>query len=213
MKTQELIRRLAEEAAPVPRHALHRRFAIGLGFGAAAAFAAVASVYGVRPDIATAFATTPMLIKSGLTLSLAVGSGIAALHLAHPEARLTRRSWIIVLPILIGGAIAAVEISSAPQSAWPSMVMGQSAPQCLARVALVSIPLFAGLVWSFRKFAPTDLRAAGAALGGLSGALAAFLYALHCRESAAVFIALWYSLGVVLMALAGAALGPRLLRW
>jgi hypothetical protein len=38
-------------------------------------------------------------------------------------------------------------------------------------------------------------------------------YALACPEASPAFVAVWYSLGVLLTGLLGAALGPRLLRW
>lgn len=213
MKTEDLIRKLGQEATPIRRHALQRRLAIGLAVGVAVAMALVEALYGVRHDLGSAIATTPFLIKAGFTLSLAIGAFFASLHLARPESRPTRWFWLIALPFLLIGATAAAEIAAAPRKDWASMIMGQSAPECLMRIALISIPLLAGLAWSFRRFAPADLRAAGAALGGVSGAIAAFLYALHCTESATVFIALWYSLGVIVTTLAGALLGPRLLRW
>jgi len=38
-------------------------------------------------------------------------------------------------------------------------------------------------------------------------------YALHCTDDSLPFIAVWYGGTIVLCTLAGAALGPRLLRW
>ena len=43
--------------------------------------------------------------------------------------------------------------------------------------------------------------------------LAALAYALACTEPAAPFIAVWYTLGIALCGVLGAALGPKLLRW
>jgi hypothetical protein len=39
------------------------------------------------------------------------------------------------------------------------------------------------------------------------------VYALHCPELAAPFIAIWYVIGMAAPVVLGAALGPRLLRW
>jgi hypothetical protein len=36
---------------------------------------------------------------------------------------------------------------------------------------------------------------------------------LHCPELGAPFIAVWYVIGMFIPALAGALLGPRVLRW
>ena len=80
-------------------------------------------------------------------------------------------------------------------------------------VLALATPIFVGLLWSFRRFAPTRLRAAGAAAGLVAGAWAAAIYGLHCPEASAMFVLTWYSLGIVAAAGAGALLGPRLMRW
>jgi hypothetical protein len=64
-----------------------------------------------------------------------------------------------------------------------------------------------------RGLGPTNLRAAGAIAGLTSGGVGAAVYALHCPESAAPFIVIWYSLGMAAAGALGALLGPRLLRW
>jgi hypothetical protein len=53
----------------------------------------------------------------------------------------------------------------------------------------------------------------GAAAGLLSGAAASLVYALHCPELGAPFLVLWYPLGMLIPAAAGAIAGPALLRW
>jgi hypothetical protein len=77
----------------------------------------------------------------------------------------------------------------------------------------LALPIFAGLLRSFRRLAPTRLRAAGAAAGLAAGAWAAAIYCLHCPEVSALFVLTWYSLGILLATAAGALLGPRLMRW
>src|SRR5690606_10056653 len=54
---------------------------------------------------------------------------------------------------------------------------------------------------------------AGAAAGVLAGGAGAFAYAFHCPELAAPFLAVWYVLGMAMPVVAGALIGPRLLRW
>ena len=85
--------------------------------------------------------------------------------------------------------------------------------QRVAVVFTLALPIFAGLLWSFRRLAPTRLRLTGATAGLAAGAWAATLYCLHCPESSALFVLTWYTLGMGLAAIAGALLGPRLLRW
>jgi len=43
--------------------------------------------------------------------------------------------------------------------------------------------------------------------------VAAVVYAVHCTESAAAFVATWYTFGMLLPALLGLLIGPRVLRW
>jgi hypothetical protein len=93
------------------------------------------------------------------------------------------------------------------------MWLGASWKVCSTNVFLLSVPIFGGLLWSFRRLAPTQLRLAGATAGLTAGAWGATLYCLHCPESSAIFVLTWYTLGMVLAAGAGAMLGPRLLRW
>ena len=46
-----------------------------------------------------------------------------------------------------------------------------------------------------------------------AGGVSAMAYALHCTDDSLPFVAVWYGGTIVLCTLAGAALGPRLLRW
>lgn len=50
-------------------------------------------------------------------------------------------------------------------------------------------------------------------VGSLAGALGALVYALHCPEVQAPFLAVWYLAGMAIPTALGAVLGPRLLRW
>jgi len=92
-------------------------------------------------------------------------------------------------------------------------VLGQSWKICRWLLLILAAPIFIGLLWSFRRLAPTRLRAAGAAAGVAAGAWAATLYCPHCPEVSAIFVLTWYTLGMVLAAGVGALLGPRVLRW
>jgi len=73
---------------------------------------------------------------------------------------------------------------------------------------------FAVIAWAVRRFAaPTDLPRTGALVGLLAGGVSAMGYALHCTDDSLPFVALWYGGTIVLCTMAGALLGPRLLRW
>jgi hypothetical protein len=75
------------------------------------------------------------------------------------------------------------------------------------------VPAFIAVFWALRGLAPTRLRLAGACGGLLAGTIATAAYCVHCPEMQVPFWATWYTLGMLLPTAAGAALGPRLLRW
>jgi hypothetical protein len=80
-------------------------------------------------------------------------------------------------------------------------------------VLALSLPAFAGAVWALRGLAPTRLRLAGFAAGVFAGSLGAFGYSFACPEASAAFVAVWYSVGILLSGLLGAVMGPKLLDW
>ncbi|RZL99605.1 MAG: DUF1109 domain-containing protein, partial [Variovorax sp.] len=84
---------------------------------------------------------------------------------------------------------------------------------CAENIAMLSVPVFLAAIWTLKGLAPVRPALAGAGAGALSGASGAAVYALHCPELAAPFIAIWYVLGMALPVVAGALMGPRLLRW
>jgi hypothetical protein len=92
-------------------------------------------------------------------------------------------------------------------------MMGASSNVCPWRIALLSLPLFAGAFWSLSKLAPTRPIVAGTMAGLLAGAFGAWIYAFHCDESAAPFVVIWYTLGIAAVGALGGALGRFVLRW
>jgi hypothetical protein len=64
-----------------------------------------------------------------------------------------------------------------------------------------------------RTGAPTHLEFAGAAAGLLSGALGAAAYTLACTNDGRPFVAIWYTLAILIMTSLGAIIGRRALAW
>ena len=93
------------------------------------------------------------------------------------------------------------------------MIIGDNWLVCLLSIPLIAIVPFAMIVWAVRRAAPTDLVRAGALAGLVAGGVSASAYALHCTDDSLPFVALWYGGTIALCTIAGAALGPRLLRW
>lgn len=213
METDDLIQSLTRDLAPIPRHVVERRIALGMSGGAILTLAAVALMLGLRPDLAVAMHGFAFWMKWTYTISLGLGAIAETIYLSRPDATRARWLWLLVIPVGLLAAVALSELMRTPVDGWLPLWLGQSWKQCAIRVVMLSAPIFIGLIWAFRQFAPSRLRLTGAVAGLASGACAATLYGLHCPEVSALFVLTWYTLGMALAALGGAVIGPRLLRW
>ena len=213
MNTDQLIESLVKDLEPAPRHAVGRRLAFGLALGAIGTLTVIVLWLGFNPDLDVAVRHYAFWMKWLYTLSLGICAIAATARLARPDSGTLGWLWVMALPVASLAAIGVFEMSRVPSAQWLAMWLGESWSVCSTIVFLLSLPIFGGLLWSFRSLAPTRLRAAGATAGLTAGAWAATLYCLHCPEVSAIFVLTWYTLGIALAALAGAVLGPRLMRW
>lgn len=213
MDRDSLIDALADDLRPVRPGAAGRRLALGLFAGAVLTTLLIGFTIGFNPDLAGAMTRYPFWMKWVYCLSLSLLAIAAVRALARPDGRMPRLLPWLGLPILTLAAIGVAEMLQVPPSRWLAMWLGKSWMVCPWLILAAAMPVFIGLLWSFRRFAPTRLRDAGAAAGLAAGAIGATLYCLHCPEVSAIFVLTWYSLGISLAVGIGAWLGPRVLRW
>jgi hypothetical protein len=213
MKTDELISMLATSAQPVPAHAVGRRFAIALGIGLPAATVVMLVTLGLRPDLAEASTAMAFWMKLAFAACLALAGLVATERLARPGVQVGWAWAALAAPVLALWLAAAIALLGAAPEQRLDLVLGDTWAYCPFNIAMLSVPLFAATFWCMKDLAPTRLALAGASTGLLAGALSALVYALHCPESTAPFVGVWYVLGIAIPTLAGALLGPRLLRW
>jgi len=213
MKTDELIAMLATGAGTVDAGATRRRFALALGFGATATLLLMVALMGVRPDLPR-MALDPMFwAKLAYCAMLATAALAVAARLGRPGARTAGLAGALAMPLLGMWLLAAISLYGTAGAERESLVFGTTWRACAFSIAFLSLPLFGGVLWAMQGLAPTRPALAGAAAGVLSGAAAALIYSLHCPELGAPFLGIWYPLGMVIPAAAGAMIGPRLLRW
>src|ERR1700723_183012 len=208
MKSPQPIETLAKDVPRVAPHTPEMRIGIGIAAGGLVATVFVAAVLGVRPDLRLAMHGFPFWMKWTYTISLGVGAGYTVAQLARPTAGSLRRLWVLLVPVLILMGISIGELAGTPPAKWLAMWLGRSWMICPWLVLMLAAPIFVGLLWSFRKLAPTRLRAAGASAGLAAGGWGASIYCLHCPEASAMFVLTWYSLGIVFAAGTGGLLGP-----
>ncbi|MDQ0251340.1 hypothetical protein J2W22_003404 [Sphingomonas kyeonggiensis] len=213
MNTEDLIAQLSQDVPPVRRRAVGRRLAIGIALGSLVSAVLVALVLGIRPDLGLAMRGATFWMKWSYTFSLAIAAVVMVVQLARPDSARLRWTWLLAIPVTLLAVLGIAELARTPPAEWLAMWLGNSWMVCPWLVLALAMPIFIGLLWSFRRLAPTRLRAAGAAAGLAAGAFAAMVYCIHCPEVSAIFVLTWYSLGILLAASLGALLGPRLLRW
>lgn len=213
MKTDDLVALLARDATPVKRGAIPMRVALLAAIGAIGAFAILAPWIGMRPDLAEAVTGMTFWMKATYTAGLGLAGFALFERLARPGAK-GRLGWVLTGLFAVAiVAIAIYQLMSTPMDQMRAAFMGVSWDKCPWRILVLSVPGLALLLWTMRGYAPTRPMLAGASAGLLAGGVAATIYGLHCEETAAPFVALWYSCGVVLSTIAGALLGGRVLRW
>jgi hypothetical protein len=213
MKTDDLIALLASDTLPVPRRAAPRRMALALLAALPLAAAIMLLFYGVRPDIDQAV-HLPMFWGKLMFGVVIAASGFAAVQrMARPGVPLGA-SWLgIVAPVLLVWGMAVLVLAGAPEGTRAALVLGQTWRTCVASIGLMSLPMFVAAFMALSTLAPTRPAWAGACAGAMAGGAGAAVYALHCPELEAPFLAVWYVLGIAVPVALGALLGPRLLRW
>jgi hypothetical protein len=210
MRTDELIAVLAAEPAPRawPRHHLAAGAAMGLT-GAALVWLAA---YGPRTDLALAAATSSFWVKLLYALASMATAAWLVFRAGRPGKAMATPALLMLAPLALLAPAAGLTLSD-PEADMAGLILGHSAASCSIAILFIALPALASAFWTLRQLAPTRLTEAGASAGLFAGSEGAFVYAFSCTEDAIPFVALWYTLGILLTATLGAFLGRSLLRW
>lgn len=212
-KTDDIIDSLVADLKPVPRHALQRRFALGILPALAVSLVLMLTVAGLRPDLSQALSLPVFWIKSAYNALLAVTAFLAVYRIARPDGSEGRFFNAVATIFATMAVIAVIQLLLSPTETYPVLILGSSALHCPFLIFAFALPVFVANVWILRSAAPTDLRLTGFIAGIAAGAAGAWVYSWFCTENGMPFVLIWYSLGILLTGLFGGLLGPRLLRW
>jgi hypothetical protein len=205
MMTEDLIDRLAAEAAPVrplppPWRRVGRWFAV-----AAPAVAAVVVVMSPRPDLGAKLADGRYLLEQGAAVATAVLAAFAAFSAVVPG-----RSRRLALPAL---APLAVWLGSLGQGCLAGGVALRPDWVCIPAIAMTGAVPAAAMAAMLRRGAPLLPRTT-LALGALAAAaLANAGLRLFHPEDASLMVLVWQLGTVALLTALGGGLGRRLLHW
>jgi hypothetical protein len=212
MRTDDLIGQLSANLEPVKRGAIGRLLLGAVAIGVIGSVVVMLAMLGLRHDFSSAMMSLGMWTKLAYTLAIAVFAFFLVERAGRPGADMAKPALLLALPILSIVLLAVMQMN-APGADMPKLVMGHSSRVCAFLVTLTALPTLAATFWALRQLAPTRLTQAGALAGLFAGGAGAFVYSFHCTESTAPFIAIWYSLGIVLTTALGALLGRHFLRW
>lgn len=212
MKTGELIRALAADSAarPVP---LRQSFAAALIPGVVIALGLFLAVLGPRPHLLALLSEPRVVFKLCLPVLLAVLSVPLVLRLVKPGSPLRLPLILLaIVPLLLAAANMA-ELFAVPSALWGERLMGYKPIACFLSILMLAVAPLAAVLVALRQGAPEHPICAGAAAGLLAGAVGAAIFAPHCQNDSPLFVAVWYSLAIGVVAAFGAVAGARLLRW
>jgi hypothetical protein len=211
MKTDDLITRLAADKMPRPAPA--SSLLIGTGVGVVLALLAMLLSIGPRPDMAAAAMTWRFDLKLLVMVMLAASGLILLSQAIYPEGQARARLWVLLgAPVLLALMVAA-ELMLLPRTAWAAAARGTNWAYCLVLVPSFGILPLAAILLAIRQGATTRPTLTGFLAGLLAGGAAATAYALHCPDDSPLFVIIWYPIGILTLAGAGAVLGGRVLRW
>ncbi|MBD2746050.1 DUF1109 domain-containing protein [Microvirga sp. BT688] len=214
MKTDDLINMLSMNVEPVDRGQLRRSLGLAVALGAGGALVAALLTLGVRPDLHEPGALAFLGLKLAFSAGVVLMASLLLTRLARPGGERRTRPVLALLPFAAIVLLAGLSLAYAPSTHWEAMIVGDMWLECLVSIPIIAIVPFAVIVWTVHRFAaPTDLARTGAFAGLAAGGVSAMGYALHCMDDSLPFIALWYGGTIILCTVAGALLGPRLLRW
>ena len=211
--TDDLIARLSADLRPVRRGILWQLLIGALLVGGIVAAIAMYMMLGLREDIATAPTTMRFWTKSFYTFALAVLGFCATLVLARPDGR-TRWPWIAAIGLTVLLFVgAAMQLMMMPADQTMRLIVGSSSLVCPLYIVGLSLPVLAGVMLVLRRMAPARPTLAGFAAGLFAGGAGAWVYTFHCGENGMMFLTLWYTLGILVVAALGALIGRFALRW
>lgn len=213
MKTDELITMLATGVEPVQPHVPEKLISKALLTGVAISFILLLTFYGIRPDIKEVSSTFPFWMKLGVPLANVVLGLVFVFALAHPGKLPRINYWVLLIPIAALWTWAIWTWVNADPSQHSEMLWGKTWRVCIKNIAFLAVPTAVATLFALRNLAPTQPMLSGAIAGWLAGGVGASVYALHCPEMAAPFLAVWYVLGMLVPTAIMAWVGNRSLRW
>lgn len=210
MKTKNFIDFLATGAGPAPKFNATLKLCAALIAGVAASLGIGFVVNGITLP---AFTLPARWIRLAYALSILAVGWVMVQQLSRPLLHVKWVAGALMLMVLVMAGFGVAAWMAAPSGQTDLLFWGESWMVCPSLIVLYSLPGLAAALWALRTLAPTRLRLAGFAAGIFAGAQGALGYVLVGTDDAYLFVAVWYTLGMLLTGFIGMLLGPKVLRW
>jgi len=210
MKTDDLISVLAADTLPNP--SVLARLGRAMPVAALVSVLGLVGIWGIRPDIAAALGSAAVL-KSVVPLGLALLAAALAVALAHPGMRAGFRAALHGVFAVALVAVFSVALARQGLSGLTDALAVPSLAVCLLSVPVLALPFLAASLWALSAGATLRPRLTGTVAGLVAGGAGAAIYAFYCTQDGALFVLPAYSAAILFVAMLGALLGPRILRW
>ncbi|PVH28969.1 NrsF family protein [Pararhodobacter oceanensis] len=210
MRTEDLIAVLAADTAPQTTPG--QRMLRALPPAAVLTLLALVMVWQVRPDLAQIMAS-PAALKTIVPSLFGLVTLWLGLGVMRPESR-ARVQWLVLGAMLaISAAVLGAVLATVGLSGLIAALDTPSLLICFLSIPLLSALPLAAIFWAMASGAPAHPRHAGIAAGALAGAIGSAAYSLHCPEDSLLFCLPAYGANMVIVAVIGGLLAPRILRW
>ena len=217
MQTETLIDQLVADLGPV-RPRSRGRDAVLLGGLVAIEILLFVTLQDLRPDMPVAMATPAFWWKSGSFALIAILSAAAMLTSLDPATttprRLAglRRGLAILAPVLLAlGWL--IDAGASGRTAILDRLEWRDGVDCLANIALLTLPLVLAFGVLMRRGAPTQPQRTAAAAGLAAAGFGAFVFAFHCPHDDPLYVVVWYGGAVIAVSGLARLVIPRMARW
>ena len=213
MKTDDLIKALAADTATQQRP-INQTIALAIVIGCVASAALLIGHLGVRTGLVeTVMQSWHLLIKIVFVLALAIPAYFIVQRAARPDGE-AQSLWplLAIAPAILLAAVGFEYVTGANDNV-SDVIMSPNWSVCVFHMPVLSMAPLVAVLYALKQGAPANPVLAGAFGGLLSAALGATLYATFCDADNPMFVAVWYTVGILFMTALGGLLGSRILRW
>jgi hypothetical protein len=212
MKTEQLIAMLAQDEVREPAPRPFFLTAVVLIALVAPALLFLGAL-GLRADFDEPYVGLVLVRKLSFALSLGASALWLTARALQPGRARSADVLVLLAPALVLATTLTLETSRLGFIDWSDRMMGQFSWRCALLIVLLGLAPIAALLWAGGRGAPENPARAGLFAGLASAGFAAAVYALHCTDDSSLFVALWYGLAALALAVIGAFSARKWLTW